>query len=205
MLDRATIADAKLIIRTVLHQDPHRVAYCYRRTKRRTFHPSAVSEVGLLTPYVWERVVCSTRKHCWSWQVVLVEKTDEPNLPDYISIWQDDPKNGTRGLINTDRAEVASIIAQADVPLVSALMGERLNRKNNGFNDPPVWHVEGGQFLPSAIKYSKAVIGIKNKLKQLEGISFRDVLTDDTLYLTRLGFTPKEIEVLTYMRNYPDK
>lgn len=203
MLKREDISTAKHIVMSLLFGKAveDKVVVCYRRLDtRRNNVPTNNIEIEKQTNYCWERVSSSIRKNCWSWQLVMVDVQDSHKLPSHIPVWEDDEINGERSLINFARMGCNVELAQADLPLVSRLIGEPISKKQQG-NGIRCWYIHRGLFIPSNKQFSRLLISVRSKVLKNK-ISFRELFKMDEIALAGFGLSRKEREMVNQIKTH---
>lgn len=193
MLKREDLSSAKKIVNALLRGDKGKVAVCYLRLTKRTKNTSDAESKE--TAYLWKRVVSSSRDKCWSWQVVLVDKKQQHLLPNTIPVWEDDARNGSRSMINFERAGVNLELTQADLPLVSRMIGEPIERKRLK-NTIRCWYIKRGEFIPSNKEFSRSLIALRCKIKEMQ-TGYSELFRMSKEQLLEKGFEEKEIEIIS--------
>lgn len=203
MLKREDISTAKHIVMSLLFGKAveNKVVVCYRRLDlRRNSVPPNNRHTEKQTHYCWERVTSSVRKNCWSWQLVMVNECDVNELPRHVPVWEDDDMNGERSLINFSRMGYEAELVQADLPLVSRLIGEPISKKRQG-NGIRCWYIHRGQFIPSNKQFSRLLISVRAKVLRSK-ISFRDLFKMDEITLVGFGLSRKEREMVAQIKKH---
>lgn len=197
MLKREDTTAAKNIVGALLRdiEKEGLVVVCYRRIDRNKHNtPNNSTLKDQQTQHGWERVTGNSRSYCWSWQAVLVPEKKTWLLPHHIPIWEDDACNGTRSLINFDRMGIDFVLEQADLPLVSRLIGERISRKKS-YRPVRCWYINHGKMIACNKPFSRLLIGLRTKLNNHK-LPFWELYSLSNEQLSKLGLSKAEIELV---------